>query len=166
VSGREFRGWIDEQQWSELVRGEGCPLCETLSSGASDEEPLISQLQISQLRLASNQYVPGYCVLVCTRHVAEPWELSSDEQRWFFEDLSRAGSAIQRAMSPVKINISLLGNAVPHLHAHIVPRYLDDSSPGGPIDPWAKTMPLTQGEAESRAAAIKAALELDQGAID
>jgi diadenosine tetraphosphate (Ap4A) HIT family hydrolase len=26
-----------------------------------------------------------------------------------------------------------LGNTVPHLHAHVLPRYQDDSAPGGPI---------------------------------
>jgi hypothetical protein len=30
----------------------------------------------------------------------------------------------------------LLGNIVPHLHVHVVPRYLDDSAPGMPL-PWA-----------------------------
>lgn len=29
----------------------------------------------------------------------------------------------------------MLGNTVPHLHTHVVPRYVDDPAPGGPI-PW------------------------------
>jgi diadenosine tetraphosphate (Ap4A) HIT family hydrolase len=31
--------------------------------------------------------------------------------------------------------VLLLGNSVPHLHVHLVPRYLDDPSPGRPL-PW------------------------------
>ena len=31
------------------------------------------------------------------------------------------------------MNLMTLGNWVPHLHTHVVPRYLDDPAPGGPI---------------------------------
>jgi diadenosine tetraphosphate (Ap4A) HIT family hydrolase len=33
------------------------------------------------------------------------------------------------------MNLLTLGNWVPHLHTHVVPRYLDDPAPGGPL-PW------------------------------
>jgi diadenosine tetraphosphate (Ap4A) HIT family hydrolase len=33
------------------------------------------------------------------------------------------------------MNYQLLGNSVPHLHVHLVPRYLDDPAPGKPL-PW------------------------------
>ena len=47
-------------------------------------------------------------------------------------------------MQPVKMNCNLLGNSVPHLHTHIVPRYEDDPKPGWPFpfpDPEPPTMP-------------------------
>lgn len=34
------------------------------------------------------------------------------------------------------MNYNVLGNAVPHVHAHVLPRYLDDPSPGMPLSPW------------------------------
>jgi diadenosine tetraphosphate (Ap4A) HIT family hydrolase len=33
----------------------------------------------------------------------------------------------------MKMNLLTLGNWVPHLHTHVVPRYQDDPVPGGPI---------------------------------
>jgi diadenosine tetraphosphate (Ap4A) HIT family hydrolase len=39
---------------------------------------------------------------------------------------------------PCHVNYLLLGNIVPHLHVHIVPRYLDDSAPERPL-PWNPT---------------------------
>lgn len=35
--------------------------------------------------------------------------------------------AIADIMQPVKINLASLGNQVPHLHWHIIPRYEDDA---------------------------------------
>jgi diadenosine tetraphosphate (Ap4A) HIT family hydrolase len=37
--------------------------------------------------------------------------------------------------APCHMNYQLLGNSVPHLHVHLVPRYLDDIAPGKPL-PW------------------------------
>ncbi|MGE3343794.1 MAG: hypothetical protein AB7L71_10185 [Vicinamibacterales bacterium] len=42
---------------------------------------------------------------------------------------------IERVFSPCHMNYLLLGNIVPHLHVHVVPRYLDDPSPERPL-PW------------------------------
>jgi diadenosine tetraphosphate (Ap4A) HIT family hydrolase len=33
------------------------------------------------------------------------------------------------------MNYNILGNGVPHLHVHIIPRYFTDSAPHRPIDP-------------------------------
>lgn len=42
---------------------------------------------------------------------------------------------IERVFNPCHMNYMLLGNIVPHLHVHVVPRYLDDSLPERPL-PW------------------------------
>jgi diadenosine tetraphosphate (Ap4A) HIT family hydrolase len=35
--------------------------------------------------------------------------------------------AVRRVMHPDKINIAALGNMVPHIHWHVIPRYKDDA---------------------------------------
>lgn len=42
---------------------------------------------------------------------------------------------IERVFSPCHMNYMLLGNIVPHLHVHVVPRYPDDTAPERPL-PW------------------------------
>ena len=34
--------------------------------------------------------------------------------------------AVRRVMRPQKINLASLGNQVPHLHWHVIPRFADD----------------------------------------
>jgi len=45
------------------------------------------------------------------------------------------GSCRYRAFAydPCQLNYMMFGNAVPHVHTHIVPRYPDDPSPGRPL---------------------------------
>ena len=35
----------------------------------------VADLRFSRLRWVRNQYVKGYCVLICHKHVSEPYEL-------------------------------------------------------------------------------------------
>jgi diadenosine tetraphosphate (Ap4A) HIT family hydrolase len=44
----------------------------------------------------------------------------------------RVGRAIEKHYRPIKMNFEMLGNSLPHLHTHVVPRYLDDGEPGHP----------------------------------
>ena len=48
-------------------------------------------------------------------------------------------SILCRLDRPIVVNYQLLGNLVPHLHVHVVPRYLDDSAPQQPL-PWIPTL--------------------------
>jgi diadenosine tetraphosphate (Ap4A) HIT family hydrolase len=152
--------WMPRERWDALVRGEDCPLCATVrSTDAVDEHGYtIADLQLSRLRLTSNQFVPGYCVLICARHVIEPYHLTSAERTLFFDDLARAAEAIARVVTPIKMNIQMLGNAVPHLHAHLVPRYYGDPAPSRPLDPGLQTVMLTSAEYQERVQRIQAAL--------
>jgi diadenosine tetraphosphate (Ap4A) HIT family hydrolase len=56
------------------------------------------------------------------------------------------------------MNINLLGNLVPPLHAHLVPRYYGDPAPGRPIDPNVQVVMLTPGEYQQRVRLIQEAL--------
>jgi diadenosine tetraphosphate (Ap4A) HIT family hydrolase len=67
------------------------------------------------------------------RHVAEPTELESGEAIAYWREVMQVGSAIQDQYQPAKMNYLTLGNAMPHLHTHIVPRPWDDPEAAGPF---------------------------------
>ena len=154
------RQWMPQEEWDALASGAACPICRTLAASewADAYGFTIADLRLSRLRLVRNQSVPGYCVLLCREHVVEPYDLSAEKRLLFWEDTLSAAQAIARVFKPVKMNFQILGNAVPHLHTHIVPRYYGDWAPGRPIDPSEREVPLKPAEYEERVRLIRAAL--------
>jgi diadenosine tetraphosphate (Ap4A) HIT family hydrolase len=148
--------WMPREKWDALVRGENCPLCAVITAG--DTADYIADLSISRLILAKNQYVKGYCLLICHKHVREPYELSDDEQHRFFKDMMYAGLALEKVFGAVKMNFQILGNAVPHLHCHLEPRYYGDAFPNHPADPNKEKVFLTPEEYRQRVEKIRQAL--------
>jgi diadenosine tetraphosphate (Ap4A) HIT family hydrolase len=97
-------------------------------------------------------------VLICRRHVREPFELSLQEQSQYWQDLMEAGRAIQGVFGPIKVNFQILGNLVPHLHTHIVPRFYGDPAPGRPLDPGYTNRPIDAGAAAAAVQRMRTAL--------
>jgi diadenosine tetraphosphate (Ap4A) HIT family hydrolase/predicted kinase len=156
--------WMAREQWDALVRGDDCPLCGDIASTATENAYgfFVGDLRMSRLMLAREFHVPGRCVLMCRRHVREPHELSTIEQHTFFDDMLRVGKILEQVHAAVKMNYQILGNAVPHLHVHIQPRYFGDPFPGQPVGgPPRQPVILSDVEYRQQVEAIRAALELD-----
>ena len=117
---------------------------------------LVGSLSVSSLYLARNQTYRGQCSLIFDlRHAARPDQLSAEEWTAFCGDLYTAQHAIVATTRPDHINIESLGNVVPHLHWHIIPRYVGDPRWGMPI--WTtplSAMPDTQLDAKDHAALL------------
>ena len=78
---------------------------------------------------------PGYAFVIWKgRHVAEPTDLSAEEAAGFWADVSRVADAVDAQYGPAKMNWLSLGNGVPHLHVHLVPRPFDDARAGLPVE--------------------------------
>jgi diadenosine tetraphosphate (Ap4A) HIT family hydrolase len=115
-----------------------CPLCAPRPS-SNEHVELVATMSVSSLYLAGNQTYRGQCVLIFDpRHAARVDELTPDEWRAMAEDVFRAHMAVVHVTKPDHTNIESLGNVVPHLHWHIIPRYRNDPRWGQPI--W--TTPL------------------------
>ena len=123
------RTWPED--WESRKRGDSCPFCADLSS-RSFYSGLTSEAVLERQAIAA-----GHAAVVFRgRHVANFIDLSPEELAQYWLDIQHVGRAITRAFVPCHVNYMLLGNIVPHLHVHVVPRYLDDSAPGRPL-PWA-----------------------------
>ncbi|MES2070949.1 MAG: HIT family protein [Pseudomonadota bacterium] len=78
---------------------------------------------------------PGFCRVIWHAHVKEMTDLPAAERVEFMDVVWKLESAIRAVMQPHKINLASLGNMVPHLHWHVIPRYQDDAHFPNPI--WA-----------------------------
>jgi diadenosine tetraphosphate (Ap4A) HIT family hydrolase len=117
----------------------------------------------SDAYLARHPVRPGYAYVVWKgRHVAEPTELSAEETAGFWSEVARVAAAVEEQSRPVKMNWLHLGNGVPHLHVHLVPRPPDDPSAGGPLEAsafdQAATPALSDEELRVGGAALRALL--------
>ncbi len=70
---------------------------------------------------------PGFCRVVWHAHVAEMTDLDPGERRHLMNVVFATEAALRAQLHPDKINLASLGNAVPHLHWHVIPRWRDDS---------------------------------------
>ena len=76
-----------------------------------------------------DQFFPGWTVLVLKRHVRELFDLSPVERGQVIEEVSRMAEALAAEFHPVKLNYGLLGNQLPHMHWHVIPRLAGDPAP-------------------------------------
>ncbi len=115
---------FDAQSWAQRLTGADCAAC---ALPEAREDPLwVATLPSGRLRLQDDGDFPGYCILYFRRHVVELPDLAAAERGQLIEDLSAAAEAIRAVCGPAKLNYACLGNEVPHLHWHIVPRYPED----------------------------------------
>lgn len=110
----------------------GCALCQ------SDGGLLVfrnGQLRIVQ---ANEAGFPAFYRVVWNRHVAEFSDLSSAERDTCMNAVVMVEQILRSALQPAKINLAALGNAVPHLHWHVVARFDWDSH--FPAAVWSKPL--------------------------
>jgi diadenosine tetraphosphate (Ap4A) HIT family hydrolase len=121
---------------------------------------LIAELGTSRAFLHEDQFFPGYVLLVLRRHVTELYQLEAGERGAHLEEVSRVAEALARVFRPVKMNYELLGNQVPHIHWHLVPRLPTDPDLLSPI--WRvdhQPAPLAPAMARERIESIRRALD-------
>ena len=89
----------------------------------------VADLGITVAYLHDDQFFPGWTVLVLKRHATELFELTADERAQMMDEVTRVAAVLAALFTPRKINYELLGNQVPHIHWHVIPRLADDPAP-------------------------------------
>ena len=111
---------------------------------------------------------PGLCRVIWDRHVREMTDLDPEQRGHLLRVVFALEKSLIEVLEPDKINLASLGNQVPHLHWHVVPRFKDD--PHWPFAIWGRRArdgghPLPAEFSSSMRRALDAALKTKRGLI-
>lgn len=105
-----------------------CPLCDTPGGD------LLWQDEFCRIvRVTDTPDYPGFCRVILNRHVAEMTDLLPAERARLMMTVMKVEQVLRDLLRPDKINLAALGNVVPHVHWHVIPRFFDDPHFPNPI---------------------------------
>ncbi|MGH8903525.1 MAG: HIT family protein [Egibacteraceae bacterium] len=110
-----------------------CAFC-SLITDAERNDTFLCSLDSAVAFVSLNQAYPGWSLVVLKNHYEDVLAIPESEFMDFNRGMRMVAKAIQQAFESPRINYAILGNEVPHVHWHIIPRYPDDPNWGRP--PW------------------------------
>ena len=105
-----------------------CPLCDTPGGDLLWQDDLCRIV-----RVTDTPDYPGFCRVILNRHVAEMTDLPPAERARLMMTVMKVEQVLRDLLRPDKINLAALGNVVPHVHWHVIPRFFDDPHFPNPI---------------------------------
>lgn len=124
-----------------------CPLC---TSMPCVDEQFIFANHSYRIVWANDSNYPCFIRIIWLDHLTEMTDLSSTQQHQLLSAVLLVERVLRTVLRPVpdKINLVSLGNQIPHIHWHIIPRYYVDAhwpnSPFGIVDRQTPNQLLTQ----------------------
>ena len=112
----------------------GCELCELSAPTVVDNDKFA-------VILVDDANYPGFARVIWKDHVREVSDLADEDRLLLNDAVHRLELAVREVMRPLKVNVASLGNVVPHLHWHVIPRYADDAHFPAPV--WAQAQRTT-----------------------
>ncbi len=106
-----------------------CELCD------GDGGELVFRTAQYRVVLVDDAGYPGFCRVIWNAHVKEMTDLLPTERDVLSHAVWMVEAAMREVMQPEKINLASLGNMTPHVHWHVIPRYVDDDHFPSPV--WA-----------------------------
>lgn len=109
---------------------DACELCDTPGGEILWQD---GRCRVVRVGGAEGEAFPGFCRVVWQAHVREMSDLAVADRHHLLDVVNAAETIVRDLLRPDKINLASLGNVVPHLHWHVIPRWHDDSHFPAPI---------------------------------
>ncbi len=111
--------------------GDACVFC-------TDDGGLVVYADSLCRVVVADEGYAGFCRVILARHEREMSDLLPDERVEMMRVVFAVESALREMLDPHKMNLASLGNAVPHVHWHVIPRFADD--PRFPQPVWGEPL--------------------------
>src|SRR5262245_35202155 len=98
----------------------GCVFCESAGGRVVFED---ARARV----VVTDEPFGGFCRVVWKAHVREMTDLAPDDRMHLMNIVFAVEAALRALLAPQKVNLASLGNLVPHVHWHVIPRFADDS---------------------------------------
>ena len=134
-----------------MSRVAGCPLCDAPGGR------VIVQAPRWRLVHAQEPGFPAFYRLVWRDHVREFSQLAAADRQACMDAVVAVEEVLLASLAPDKVNVASLGNAVPHLHWHVIARFAWDSHFPGAVwaGPQRATDPARLGELAAKLPALE-----------
>ena len=83
----------------------------------------VAESATTGLGLYDDARFPGRCILMLQAHYTSLEQVPPAVMQAFGQDIQRAMWAIRVATGAARVNVAILGNRDPHVHAHLIPRW-------------------------------------------
>lgn len=138
------------------------PTCKACQGTWPRADHFLTDLGLSRAYLHDDQFFPGWTVVVFHRHATELFHLAPTERIQLMEEVTLVAKVLADLFEARKINYELLGNQLPHIHWHLIPRSATDPAPLEPAwrvqhEPVRLPAPALQSDLERVRQAIQKA---------
>ena len=130
---------------------------------AGADPTCIARLGSGWAVFGEQQFLRGYALLLPDPVVGTLNALQGTVRQRFLDDMARLGDAVLAATGALRINYAMFGNVEPALHAHVVPRYVDEDPALATVHPWQYDWSVAPRFDAQRDAALLAAVRAGLG---
>lgn len=109
---------------------------------ADDTQP-VACLPLCDVRLMDDSNHPWLVLVPRVENAVELIDLDDAQQATLMGEVATVSRALQRLVTPDKLNVAALGNVVPQLHVHVIARFRDDIAWPRPVWGMATAQPYS-----------------------
>lgn len=102
----------------------------------NDYPALIKRMSSGWAVMGQSQFLRGYSLLLPDPVVPHLNDMGLAHREQFLKDMAQLGDAVLQATQALRINYAMFGNVEPALHAHVIPRFVDESPALATAHPW------------------------------
>lgn len=99
---------------------QACPFCAQEGGAVAVRNDLLRVVLVDDAEL------PGFVRVIVNAHAREVTDLDPQQRTRLMQTVFVVEQVQRELFAPVKVNLASLGNVVPHVHWHVIPRFADD----------------------------------------